>query len=92
MIMSCKQSYFLIRLGVHFPYFTLRTQRGLSLVVLLQVTLETFSYHLISIDHDNALLLCHGQYWDSIRATQSSLAMREIKHVNHHKTSPAMQD
>ena len=92
MIMSCKQSYFLIRLEVHFPYFTSRTQRGLSLAVLLQVTLAFFSCLLISIDHDDAFLLCHSQYYDSIRATQTSLAMRDTKHVNHHKTSPAMQD
>ena len=42
MIVSCKQSYFLIRLGVHFPHFTLRTQRGLSVAVLLYVTLTSF--------------------------------------------------
>ena len=85
MIMSCKQSYFLIRLGVHFPYFTSTTQRGLSLVILLQVILVSFSYPLISIDHDNAFLLCHGQYWDSIRATQTSQAMRDtlIQKLSH---------
>ena len=62
MTVSCKQSYFLIRLGVHFPYFTSRTQRSLLLTVLLQVTLASFSCPLISIDHDGAFLLCHGQY------------------------------
>ena len=56
MIMSCKQSYFLIRLGVHFPYFPSRTQRGLLLTVLLQVTLASFPCPLISIDHDGAFL------------------------------------
>ena len=42
MIMSCEHTYLLIRIGVHFPYFTSRTQRGLSLAVLLQVTLASF--------------------------------------------------
>ena len=62
MIMSCKQSYFLIRIGVYFSHSTSRTQRGLLLAVLLQVTLARFSYPLVSIDHDSAFLLCHGQY------------------------------
>ena len=62
MIMSCKQSYFLIRIGVHFSHSTSRTQQGLLLTVLLQVTLACFSYLLVSIDHDGAFLLCHGQY------------------------------
>ena len=61
-IMSCKQSYFLIRIGVHFPHSTSRTQQGLLLEVLLQVTLACFSYLLVSIDHDGTFLLCHGQY------------------------------
>ena len=61
-IMSCKQSYFLIRMGVHFLHFTLRTHRGLLLAVLLQVTLASFFYLLVSIDHDGAFLLCYGQY------------------------------
>ena len=62
MIMSCKQSYFLIRIGAHFPHSTSRTQRGLLLSVLLQVALACFSYLLVSIDHDVAFILCHGQY------------------------------
>ena len=62
MIMSCKQSYFLIRIGAHFPHSASRTQRGLLLTVLLQVTLTSFSCPLISIDHDGVFLLCHGQY------------------------------
>ena len=60
MIMSCKQSYFLIRIGAHFPHSTSRTQRGLLLAVLLKVTLARFSYPLVSIDHDGAFLSCHG--------------------------------
>ena len=91
MITSCEHSYFFIHIGVHFPYLTSRTQRGLSLAALLQVTC-IFSYLLVSIDHDDAFLLCQGQYYDSIRATQTSLAMRDTKHVNHHKTSPIIQD
>ena len=62
MIVSCKQSYFWIRIGVHFLYSTSRTQQGLLLAVLLQVTLAYFSYLLVSINHDDAFLLCHGQY------------------------------
>ena len=62
MIVSCKQSYFLIRIGVHFPHSTSRTRQCLLLTVLLQVTLASFSCPLISIDHDGAFLLCHGQY------------------------------
>ena len=42
MIVSCKQSYFLIRIKVHYPHSTSRTQRGLLLTVLLQVTLASF--------------------------------------------------
>ena len=61
-IMSCKQSYFLIRIGVHFSHSSSRTQQGLLLAVLLQVTLTCFSYLLLNIDHDGAFLLCHGQY------------------------------
>ena len=79
MIMSCKQSYFLIRLEVHFPYFASRTRRGLLLTVLLQVTFASFSCPLISIDHDSVFLLYHGQYYDSIRVTQTSLAIRDTK-------------
>ena len=44
MIMLCKQSYFLIHIGVHFSHSTSRTQRGLLLIVLLQVTLARFFY------------------------------------------------
>ena len=62
MIMSCKQSYFLIRIGVHFLHSTSRTHRGVLLAVLLQVTLASSSYLLVSIDHNGAFLLCHGQY------------------------------
>ena len=62
MIISCKQSYFLIHIVVHFPHFTSRTQQGLLLAVLLQVTLTCFSYLLLNIDHDGVFLLCHGQY------------------------------
>ena len=83
MIMSCKQSYFLIRIGVHFPHSTSRTQRCLLLAILLQVTLARFSYPLVSIDHDGAFLLCHGQYQDSIRATPTSLTMRDKSIYKH---------
>ena len=62
MIISCKQSYFLIRIGVYFSHSTSRTQQGLLLAVLLRVTLVCFSYLLVSIDHDGVFLLCHGQY------------------------------
>ena len=62
MIMSCKQSYFLIRIGVQFSHSASRTQRDFLLAVLLQVTLASFPYPLVSIDHDDAFLLCHGQY------------------------------
>ena len=47
MIMSCKQSYFLIRMGVHFPRSTSRTQQSPLLAVLLQVMLACFSYLLV---------------------------------------------
>ena len=60
MIVSCKQSYFLIRIKVHFFHSTSRTHRGLLLTILLQVTLASFSCILISINHDGAFLLYHG--------------------------------
>ena len=90
MIMSYKQSYFLIRLGVYFPYFTSRTQRDLSLAVLLQVTLASFLIFWLVLTMMVHFYCAMVNTRIAIRATQTSLAMWDTKHVNHYKTSPAM--
>ena len=66
MIMSCKQSYFLIRMGVHFPHSTSRTQQNLLLAVLLQVMLAYFSYLLVRLQLPFVLKLISCQN-DTIR-------------------------
>ena len=79
MIVSYKTRLFLDPFRSTFSLFHLKNSTRFIISCTFASHACIFSYPLLSIDHTDAFLLCHGQYQDSIRATQTSLAMRDTK-------------